>query len=236
MARKPRYRPEEGHEQIHIERNVIERFLMLVKDLIRKNRKVFLFCLLGFFMASILFIVGLVVVDGIRTRNEARFEKIVDEYARLGPSGDNEKRGRIVSDLKRFVEASRIGPARGLGYYTLGDILYDRKDYREAARYFTLYADGNSKTVLAPMALMKAAISFEEAGDPKGALAIYKRLDEKYSESIVADQLYYHFARICGMTGDLFNARAYYNKVIASFPESVFAPRARKRLFMLGAE
>lgn len=235
MARKPRYRTEQGAGDIQIQRNVIERFLMLVKEFVKKNQRAVLIGVLGLLGIIVIVVVGLIVADGIRSRNEARFEKIMDDYNRIAPSGDNEKIEAAVNDLKQFIDSSRIGPGRSLGYYALGDILYSRKEYKESARYLILYADDNGKTVLAPLALLKAAISLEEAADLKGALGVYRRLEERYSDSIVADQIYFHFARVCALTGDLFNAKAHYHKVINTYPESTFAQRARKRLFMLGA-
>lgn len=235
MARKPRYRNEQRAGDIQIQRNIIERFLMQVKDFVKKNRKAVLIGALCFLAVIVIVVIGLIVVDGIRSRNEARFEKIVDEYNRIAPSGDSVKVTAVIEDLNGFIESSRIGPGRSLGYYTLGDILYTRKEFKDAARYFILYADGNGATVLAPLALVKAAICLEEADDLKGALEVYRRLEDEYSDSVVADQIYYHFARACELTGDLANAKAHYNKVIKTYPESTFAQRARKRLFMLGA-
>ncbi|MBN2078159.1 MAG: tetratricopeptide repeat protein [Spirochaetes bacterium] len=235
MARKPRYRTEQGAGDIQIQRNVIERFLMQVKEFVKKNQRAVLIGVLGLLGVIVIVVVGLIVADGIRSRNEARFEKIMDDYNRIAPSGDNKKIEAAVNDLKQFIESSRIGPGRSLGYYALGDILHARKEYKDAARNFILYADCNGKTVLAPLALLKAAISLEEAADLKGALGVYRRLEGRYSDSIVADQIYFHFARVCALTGDLFNAKAHYHKVINTYPESTFAQRARKRLFMLGA-
>jgi len=97
------------------------------------------------------------------------------------------------------------------------------------------YADKAPKTTLAPLALLKAAIALEEANDLKGALEVYKRLEDKYGDSIIADQILYNAARVYAKNKDLVNSRNYYNKVIASFPESAFAEEARKRLFLMGA-
>ena len=47
------------------------------------------------------------------------------------------------------------------------------------------------KTYLAPLALLKAAFALEEANDLKGAIEVYKRLEDKYADSVVADQIFY---------------------------------------------
>ncbi len=121
-----------------------------------------------------------------------------------------------------------------MGYYALGNIQYSRKEYREAHENLVRYVNKAPRTTLAPLALLKAAIALEETGDLKGALELYRRLEDKYGDSIIADQIFFNAARVYAKNKDLVNSRSYYNRVIASFPESSFAQQARKRLFMLG--
>jgi outer membrane protein assembly factor BamD (BamD/ComL family) len=86
------------------------------------------------------------------------------------------------------------------------------------------------------MALLKAAVAAEELHDLKRALETCKMLENKYSNGIMADQIFFNTARIYAEMKDMVNARSYYNKVITAFPESSFAQEAKKRLFMLGAK
>ncbi|MBP7735190.1 MAG: tetratricopeptide repeat protein [Spirochaetes bacterium] len=235
MARKPRTRPERETKTIEIERNVIERFLMDAKELVRKNKNIVLYSVIGLVAACVVAIGIIVAVDTVNTRNEKRFEKIMDDYGAFSSAGDTEKVNGVVKELKSFVDSTYFGFTRTMAYYALGNILYGRKEYKEAHANLVRYADKAPKTTLAPLALLKAAIALEETGDLKGALEIYRRLEDRYGDSIIADQIFFNAARVYAKKKDLVNSRSYYNKVIASFPESAYAQQARKRLFMLGA-
>ncbi|OHD63428.1 MAG: hypothetical protein A2176_01935 [Spirochaetes bacterium RBG_13_51_14] len=234
MARKPRYRQEREAHRIEIHRNVIERFLMDIKDVVRKNRKLVLHSILGLIGAAVIVTAGMIVANGVNARNERRFEKIMNEYARYAGSGDSDKIAGIIDELKNFTDTTYFGFAHSMAYYALGNIYYSRKEYRDARIYLVLYADKQPKTLLSSIALLKAAIALEEAKDLKGSLEIYRRLEQEYSDSLIADQIFYNCARVYGRMNDLFNSRNYYNKVISSFPDSVFVLQAKERLFMLG--
>jgi tetratricopeptide (TPR) repeat protein len=235
MARKPRNRPERETSKIEIERNVIERSLMKVKEAARKNRKLVLYAIIGLLAVLVVIIAAVVVVESVNTRNELRFEKILDDYNRYVSEKDNAKIKGVIAELKEFTGSTYFGITRAMGFYLLGNIYYDGKEYREASGFLVKYADKEPKTSLAPIALLKAAVALEEAGDLKGAKEIYGRLEDKYSDSIIADQIYFNMARMYAEMKDPVNSRNYYKKVITSYPDSVFTMEARKRLFMLGA-
>ncbi len=80
MARKPRTRPEHETKTIEIERNVIERFLMAAKELVRKEKNIVLYSVIGVAVACVVAIGIIVAVDIVNTRNDKRFEKIMDDY------------------------------------------------------------------------------------------------------------------------------------------------------------
>jgi TolA-binding protein len=59
-------------------------------------------------------------------------------------------------------------------------------------------------------------------------------MEEEYPDSLVADQMYYNLARVYGKKRDFANSKKYFNKVISSYPQSVFVAKAKKSLFLLG--
>jgi len=236
MARKPRRRPEREVRKIEIERNVIEQFLMDAKDFLKDNRKAALYSMVAFLGAIVIVIGAVIAVDIVSTRNNLRFEKIIEEYEKYSAAGDTEKIKGLTAELKTFVDDTWFGFAHTMGYYLLGNMYYVQKEYGEAGACLVRYADKQPKSSLAPLALLKAGIALEEAGDLKGSVEIYRRLADRYSESIVADQIFFNQGRIYRKMNDIVNARASYNRVISSFPESVYAQMAKKRLFMLGGK
>ncbi len=235
MARKQRNRPERETKKIEIERNVIEQFLMDTKEFVQKKRAVVLYSMLGLLGACVIVVAAIVVVDTISTRNDKKFEKIMNDYAKYTSVGDAKSLKGVAGELKNFIDSTYFGFSHTMAYYLLGNILYGQKEYRDAHKNLVAFADKKPKTNLAPLALLKAAIALEEADDLKGALEIYKRLEDRYSDSIIADQIFFNVARVHGKKKDIVSSRNYYNRVIASFPDSVYAQQARKRLFMLGS-
>jgi TolA-binding protein len=234
MPRKPRVRPERDVKKIEIERNVIEQFLMDAKDLVKKNRKLVVYACAGLLIVTSIIIAALVAADYVTTRDESRFEKIMDDYARYAANGDPGKMRTTIAELKKFIDSTYFGFAHTMAFYALGNLCYNQKEYLEAKKYLVRYADKEPGSHLAPLALLKAAMALEEAQDLKGALELYKRLENKYAESIIADQIFFNMARLYGKMNDVLSTRKYYNRVISGFPESAFVLQAKKRLFTLG--
>ena len=235
MARKPRQRQEREVKTIEIKRNVIEQFLMDTKEYLKKNRKFAMYSAIGLLCAVAVLIAVLVAADQINTRNERRFDEIMDRLAKIKGPAQQADMNAVVSDLKQFIDSTYFGFSHNAAYYVLGNIYYDRRNWPEAKLNLVIFADKEKKNVLAPLALLKAALSQEEANNLKGAIELYRQLEDRYADSIIADQLFYNYARACALNGDMVNARNYYNKVISAFPESGYAQQAKKRLFMLGA-
>jgi tetratricopeptide (TPR) repeat protein len=234
MPRKPRVRPEREVKKIEIERNVIEQFLMDIKNLAKKNRKLVVYAIVGLLVFTVIIIAAAVAADFVTTRDEGRFEKIMDEYARYSALGDSGKAKTTIADLKKFIDSTYFGFPHAMAFYALGNLYYNQKEYLEAKKYLVRFAEKEPGSHLAPMALMKGAIALEEAKDLKGALELYQRLENKYAESIMADQIFFNMARLYGKMNDVLNSRKYYNRVISGFPESAFVVQAKKRLFTLG--
>ena len=232
MPRKQRPRP--VFERIDIERNVIERFLMQVKSYVKQNRKLVITSLLGLLAFIIIVIAAVVAVNMIIERDQKRFEKIMNDYAMYSMMGQKDKLPGIKSDLIKFVDSSYFGFPHTMAYYVLGNSYYDDKDYKKADEYLRIYARKDSSSIFAPLALIKAAVAREEMNDLKGALELYRELEDKYAASVIADQIFFNYARVYGKKNDLFNSKKYYTRVITLFPDSSFANLARKRLFMLG--
>lgn len=235
MARRPRQRLAQETRSIEIKRNVIEQFLMDAKDYIKKNKKLAKYSIIGLCAAVVIAIAIPVVIQIVNTGNEKRFEEIIGRLAKIKGPAEKDKMDVVIADLAKFIDSTYFGFSHNTAYYVLGNIYYDRGSWKESQKYLVRFADSEKKNALAPIALLKAALALEQAKDLKGAIGIYKRLEGTYSDSAVADQIYYNYARACAMNNDLDGSRQYYNKVIAAYPESAFAPLAKKRLFLLGA-
>jgi tetratricopeptide (TPR) repeat protein len=236
MARKPRKRPERETGKIEIERNVIEKFLMDLKERLRKNRMLAIYAVIGLVTVVVIVVALIVVIDGVNTRNERRYE-IMSDYAKYLKDDDPAKIESItIKELKKFIDSTYFGFSHSLAHYTLGNIYFVRKEYPVAKKYLVAFADKEPKTDLAPIALLKAAVAMEEMHDLKGAREVYRLLEDRYSGSMLADQIFFNYARVCAKMNDRIEARKYYNRVISTFPESAYVQLAKKRLFVLGPQ
>ena len=220
-------------KQIEIERNIIEKFLIKIKDLIKNNRKIFLFCVLGIIAIFAIIIVGSIIYENIEGEERISYEKHIDDYNEIMQAGDTDKALGSINQFKDFIDSAQISSTRELGYYSLGNMYYTQKMYKESIEYLRKFLNEASETELTSIALLKVAVATEEMNDYNGALQIYKRLEEEYSDSVIADQIYYHIGRYYANQNDLTNAKRYFIKEISEYPKSQYAFLAKKRLFLL---
>ena len=223
-------------KDIDIGSSFTEKFLVVIKEFVLANRKAVLYGLIGLLAVIILAMSGVVYLDRVNEDNLVKFEKIMSSYMEQSARGNLDEKKRAVSELKAFADSTSFGDAHRLSLYALGNIYYAEKMYGEAGIYLVKFADNASSSVFAPMSLLKAAISAEQRGDLKSAMSIYNRLEEDYSDSFIADQIYYNMGRLYAIKKDVFNAKKYYHKVIAAYPGSLYMEKAKRRLFLLGAE
>ena len=226
-----------ARKQIEIQRNVIEKTLMLLKDLIKKNLRVFLYSLFGIILFIILLIAGTVIYQKKGSSDLVRFEKIIENY-KMTEGNNAEIRKEILKEtadeINQLIDSSYWGFVNENGYYVIGNLYYSEKMYKEAKEYSLKFVDKSPSSFFAPLALQQAGRSAEILGDFDEAFNLYKRLESDYSNSEIADHIYYDLGRIYGKRGDIFKAREYYNKLIVSYPRSMLSEKARKNLFLLG--
>ena len=218
-------------KEIEIERNPIEKFLMSVRDLIKDNRKVVVTSLVGVLVLVLVVIGSLVFVESESAKELVEFEKIMDEYNSGSGAASVDK---TEASLKKMIDTTCFGYAHDMSHYVLGNIYYTQKKYDEAQKYLELFSSKTSSPMFAAIALQKAALAAEEAGNLKKALEFYAGLEENYDDSVVADQFYYNAARVHGKLGDRFSAKKYYDRVVSLYPHSPFSERAKKQLLLIG--
>lgn len=222
--------------EIVIERNIVENILMIIKDFIREHRKVFLYALSAVFVLFILVIALSVYIDKTTTANQIKFEKILKDYQQALEKNDSDKVKKTIIDLKKLAEESYFGFAHDMSYYTMASIYFNNKQYKEAKDNYLKYADTASSSIFTELALVKAAVAEDYLGNYDEALNIYKKFEKDNSKSILLAQVFYYMGNVYESKNDYMNAKLYYNNVITSKPQSVFAKKAKKRIFLLGLQ
>ncbi len=218
---------------IEIHRNPVERFLMIIKNFIKSNKKLTIITLSVLAFLTGVFIAGFVYFENSENAKRNQFESLVEKYYEAVKSGNSTSASGTINDIIDLGKSSRFGFSSKISIYAAGNFLYDEKKYKEAAELLADFADKNSKSIFASIALQKAAIAYEESGNLDAAFSMYNLLEKDYSGSIIADQFNYNFGRIYSLKGDIINAKKYFNIVISSYPQSPYAELAKKRIFML---
>lgn len=221
-------------KEIKIERNVIERFLMYLKNFVRDNRKTVFSLFIGIMVAAVLLISGLIYFDKTSLSDQVKFEKIMTDYREYSTNNKKININKIINDLKGLADSTYFGFVHEMSFYVIGNIYFSEKQYKNAIEYLLKYVDIAPSSMFSAIALQKAAIAAEEINDLTAALKIYKQLEKDYSGSIIAEQIYFNLGRIYSKKNDILSSKRSYRRVISSFPNSLFAEKAKKRLFLIG--
>ncbi|MCU0821948.1 MAG: tetratricopeptide repeat protein [Spirochaetes bacterium] len=224
-------------KDIEIKRNVIERFLMVVRDFVLKFKKEVLISLIAVVSAAALLVAGIIFYEKKTEWDLADFEQALKKYNDLKIEDKEAKKKELektVKSLNEVIDSSYWGYINNNGYYIIAGLFASMDMNDEAKSYMLKFADKSPGSFFAPIALNRAAIICEQMEKQDEAFAIFQKLEKDYEDCIIIDEIYYNLGRIYQIKGEKVKAREYYNKIISSYPRSIFAEKARKRLLILG--
>lgn len=113
------------------------------------------------------------------------------------PKVDNYKKAEALYNQNKFSEAlpiftqiaSQSNSAKGVdARYMMGECLFAQKDYDKAIMQFQKIISQHSSHSMAPSAMLKQGMAFENLSDKDTAKVIYKKLLKKYSSSPLANE------------------------------------------------
>jgi len=218
---------------IDIERNPVEKFLMKVKDVITGNRKLVLYSFISLLIAVVLLIVSSIIFEKRSESQMVRYETIMQMYQIQGTENP-ENIEKTIAELKKLHGSSYFGFVHHMSLYSAGNLYYSVKKYKEAEEALISFAGSTPSELFAALALLKASSAAEERADLDRAIEIYKTLEGKYLNGILDDQILYNMGRVYGLKNDKAMAKKYYNNIIMSYPQSPLAEKAKKRMLLLG--
>jgi tetratricopeptide (TPR) repeat protein len=216
---------------IDIERNIVERFLMRIKESSKGRKKQILLVIGILFLCAILAITGIVFYNTKANNELTEFEKILDQY--YMSSEKDSILENTVNGLNKIINKSLWGYVNENGNYIVAGVLLSAEKYTEGKDYLLKYVEKSPSSFFAPLALHKAAIIYEKLDDTENAYKLYSRLEKEYKDSVIIDEVYYNLGRLFQIKGDFLKAKEYYNKIISEFPMSMFSAKAKNRLFLL---
>ena len=217
---------------IEIQRNVIERYIMTVKEFVRENSKKVKYISIAVLAIIAILIAADFTYGYIASKERSRLDTIMDTY-RAG-SDNPEVAAKCRDELMLLVKDARTGHAQDMGRFFLASIYFDEKKYQESLEQYLEFAgDSSSDTLFVPLAVNKASICLEEMGKYDQAIALIAKYSENKDFMVVMDQMIYNTGRLYALKGDNAKAREFFNQVRTDYPQSPYAEKAKERLFLL---
>lgn len=224
-----------GRTNIEIERNVIERYLMVIRDYIRLNPKKIKYISVTVLVLLVLLIAGNFYYEHVTANIRYRFDSVIDSY-RENPS-DPQTVEKSKNELRELIRTTSFGYVHSMSHYILASILFDEKKYAEAYDLYMAFAKkSSSDTLFIPIAINKAAVCLEEQGKYDEAISLLLKYEEDKDFKVLHDQMFYNTGCIYAVKGDKVKAKEYFMKVMSEFPESPYSERAKERLFYLSIQ
>ncbi len=117
-------------------------------------------------------------------------------------------------------------------HLALGDIHFQRGEWKQAAEHLSWYVDGKSDTAAADDALLKLGLSFARLGQHEEAIRRYDRLLEHFNnrDSVHQEQASFERGQALVALGQYDEAAAAFNRVLSGEGDSRFAAPARRHL------
>lgn len=212
-----------------------------ISNILQKYRSL----LLGLVAAAILVVISLAIWTQVDAATKAdyaaKIEKSQGDYTSWKTEADATKK----ADLGKALEAELVGIEKsaptGYGlskaWFLHGNFLGAQKNWAEAAKAFHTVYDKDSSSYLAPIALVNAAVSQEEAGDASAAMATYAEFERKFSaDGLLAPQVFFSEGRLLELQQKLPEAVVAYKKLIEKFPESNWTKLGRDRILLLSQD
>jgi len=229
MANKP------GRKNIEIERNVIEKYLMTIKDFVKRNSRMVKIVSISILAAVAVLAAGNLIYRQNSISDRAKFDSVIDSY-RSDPA-NSENIEKCKADLRNLIKETSFGYVHDMSYYTLASIVFEEKKYQEA---YDLYAafikKSSSDKLFIPIAVEKAAICLEEQGKYDEALNLLLKYQDDANFEVFRDKLLYNIGRLYSIKGDRVKAREYFNRISSEYPQSSYAERAKERMLYLSVQ
>lgn len=201
--------------------------------------------LLGLVVAALVVIGGLAIWTQVDASTKADFaakiEKSQTDFAAWQSETDASKKAALgtalEAELAAIQKSAPVGYGQEKSWFLLGSYQSAQKKWPEAAKAFRTVYDRDPKSYLAPIALVNAAVSQEEAGDVTGALATYAEFEKSFAtDAVLAPQVYFTEGRLWESQGKVVDAVAAYKKLPAKFPESGWTKLGRDRILLLNQD
>ena len=212
-----------------------------VSNFLQKYRSL----LLGLVIGAIVVIIALAIWTQVDAATKVTFaskiEKSVTDFGAWQKETDSVKKAELAKTLEdELVEIQKNAP-NGYGlskaWFLQGSYYSTEKKWAEAAPAFRMVFEKDHASYLAPIALVNAAVSYEEAGDTPAALETYAIFEKNFSlDTLLAPQVFFTQGRLYEASSKPAEALLAYKKLLEKFPESSWTKLGRNRIILLSQE
>jgi len=127
-----------------------------------------------------------------------------------------------------------MGYGLSKAWFIHGNYWAAQKKWTDAAKAYHTVFDKDAGSYLAPIALVNAGVSLEEASDAAGALAAYAEFEKSFAtDPVLAPQVFFTQGRLLETEGKTADAVAAYKKLLAKFPDAGWTKLGRDRILVL---
>jgi len=212
-----------------------------ITNFLQKHRTL----LLGLVIAAVVVVGGLAIWTEVDTATKAAYaiqiDKSQNDYTAWQTETDATKKialgAAFEADLTGIQQSAPLGYGLSKSWFLQGNYLVAQKKWAEASKAFHSAFEKDPTGYLAPIALVNAGVSLEEARDVSGALGQYGEFEKSFSgDSVLAPQVFFTQGRLLESLGKKADAIAAYHKLLAKYPESGWTKLGRDRILLLNQE
>ncbi len=184
-------------------------------------------------VTAVILMAVIVVITGVSYCSIRAEQKAFDRLTQIMPvNSENAEAGGDKVDaaeqyrlLNEKYGRTLAGKIAGLKY---ADDCYHSKDYEKAiAAYRKALSDFEDSDFFRTLALNGLGYAYEASGAYDQASACFKQiLDDP--RATIKDQALFHLGRLYELSGDLKNSRAMFERIVADYPDSLYARIVRE--------
>jgi tetratricopeptide (TPR) repeat protein len=212
-----------------------------LSNFIQKYRAV----LIGIVLVVLVILVGLAVwsqLEGSTKKDfAARIEKSQEDFTAWKQATDTTKKETLAKALEEelLVIEKNAPVSYGLlkAWFLHGDFFAEQKKWVDAAKAYKTVFDKDPHSYLAPISLVNAAVSQEEAGDVAAALVLLETFLKDFSSNVVlAPQVYFTKGHLQELQLKPADALVSYKALQEKYAESNWTKLAHDRIILLGSD
>jgi tetratricopeptide (TPR) repeat protein len=203
------------------------------------------YILLGVLGALVVLIITWAIVIEVRS-NRTESATVLAEHAqeRLDEwidEEDEEKKAIIAEELQgtllSIIDTYPRLYATQRAYHIQGSFLFRSEQWEVAANSFLDLAEKFPKSYLAPISIVNAAVSYEEAEQDVRALETYRRIIDEFAEvSPEIPRVLFSLGRLSETVGTTQQALEYYTRLVDEYSTSSWTNLARDRIIYLNLD